>query len=57
MGATVTPQEMAQHELEARRWAEEEEPWLRLLMQDKHYIEWSERLRDESERQQAQEQK
>ena len=46
-----------QMELEARRWTEEEEPWLRLLMQDKHYIEWSESLRDESEKQQSEEQK
>ncbi len=46
----------AQAQLE-ERMRSEEEAWLVSLQSDPHYIEWSERLRDEAEKQQAQEQK
>ncbi len=56
----MTPAEGHQMELERRRQEEESfriKSWQALLDSDLAYLRWSERLRDESEQQQAQEHK
>ncbi len=50
----MTPAEGHQQELERRR---EEEEWLASLQSDPRYRAWSQKLRDEAEKQQAQEHK